>query len=32
LYLKSGFAIVGEKKLAGKEMEHLQFRKQLPLT
>lgn len=32
LYLKSGFAIVGEKKLAGKEMEHLQIRKQLPLT
>ncbi|WP_211227063.1 GNAT family N-acetyltransferase [Terrimonas ferruginea] len=29
LYLKSGFAIVGEKKLAGKEMEHLQISKQL---
>jgi ribosomal protein S18 acetylase RimI-like enzyme len=27
LYLKLGFEIVGEKTLAGKEMEHLQFKK-----
>jgi len=27
LYLKLGFEIVGEKILAGKKMEHLQFRK-----
>ncbi len=30
LYLKSGFEMIGEKKLAGKEMEHLQITRKQP--
>lgn len=32
LYLKLGFEIVGEKTLAGKEMEHLQFKNKLSIS